>query len=294
MIGPLAKPWYFHRPGQLLRRLWGGLRGLPTASVVVPLPWGVGLEVDPREAIGRAIWTTGVYDLAVSETLFRLTRPGDLAIDAGANIGFMTGLMAVRAGPGGRVIAFEPQPVLAGQLRGNVARIAQRPGAAEVEVRQTGLSDVAGTARLIPPTDASANHGLAHIGTGEGGWEIVTERLDDVIGDATVGVLKVDVEGHESAVLAGAAGLLGRRAIRHVVFEDHAGAGSDVQKTLTAFGYRVFSLGWRLRGPVLGDPAGPPVCQPYEAPSYLATADPAEVDRVMGRPGWDALRPPGV
>ncbi len=289
MIGPLGKPWYYHRPGQLFRRLWGGLRG-PKTSAVVRLPWGVEIEVDPRETIGRAIWTTGIYDLAVSETLFRLTRPGDLAVDAGANIGYMTGLMATRAGQGGRVIAFEPQPELAERLRGNVARVARRPGVAAVDVRQTGLSDTAGTARLIPPADAAANHGLASIGTGDAGWEIVTERLDDVIGGGSVGVLKVDVEGHEPAVLAGAAGLFGGRAIRHVVFEDHAGAGSAVQRTLTAFGYRVFSLGWRLGGPVLGSPAGPPVCQPYEAPNYLATADTAEVEQVMRRPGWELFR----
>ena len=105
MIGPLSKPWYFHRPGQLLRRLWSGLVGLPSAPVVVLLPWGVELEVDPRETIGRAIWTTGIYDLAVSETLFRLTRSGDLVVDAGANIGYMSGLLAVRAGVTGRARA---------------------------------------------------------------------------------------------------------------------------------------------------------------------------------------------
>lgn len=36
----------------------------------------------------------GVYDLPVSETIWRLLDPGDYAIDVGASLGHMTGIMA--------------------------------------------------------------------------------------------------------------------------------------------------------------------------------------------------------
>ena len=44
--------------------------------------------------LGRCLATTGIYNLAVSELLFRLIRPGDLVIDAGANVGYMSVLAA--------------------------------------------------------------------------------------------------------------------------------------------------------------------------------------------------------
>lgn len=286
MIGAIWKPWFVRRPGQLVRRVWRGLVVRPSGPVVVRLPWRVDLEVDPRETIGRAIWTTGIYDLAVSEALWRLTRPGDVVVDAGANIGYMTGLLGVRAGAAGRVLAFEPHPAVCERLRGNVARLTGLPNAAPVDVRQTGLSAEAATATLLAGAAEAANDGLAYIGSGDG-IAIRTERLDDVVGDGTVGVMKVDVEGHEPAVLAGASRLLARRGIRCVVFEDHAGPGSDVMRVFVAAGYRVYALGWRMRGPVLADPTGPPVCRPYEAPSYLAVADPVETEAVMRRPAWE-------
>lgn len=246
--------------------------------------------MDPHETIGRAIWTTGVYDLAVSETLVRLTRPGDLVVDAGANIGYMTGLLAVRAGVNGRVIAFEPHPIVADRLRRNVARLANRPDMAPVEVRESGLSETTGTANLLSHHDEATNHGLAYIGAGVGGLSIRTERLDEVVGANTISVMKMDVEGHEPAVLAGASGLLARKGIRHVVFEDHAIGTSQVRGMLVAAGYRVFALGWQMAGPVIADPDGPPVCQPYEPPSYLATAEPDAVEQTMKRSGWELFR----
>lgn len=72
--------------------------------------------------------------------------------------------------------------------------------------------------------------------------------------------------------------------------EDHIGATGEVQPLLTSAGYRVFSLGWRMSGPVLGDPNGLPVCHPYEARSYLATADVADAEKTMGRTGWALFR----
>ena len=67
-------------------------------------------------------------DLAVSEALWRLLDPGALALDVGANIGFMTNLMAWRSGPCGRVLAFEPHPEVFRSLAENVERLsATRP-----------------------------------------------------------------------------------------------------------------------------------------------------------------------
>jgi len=56
-------------------------------------------HIDPQEALGNNIASQGLYELGVTETLWRLTESGDLAIDAGANIGYTASILGVRAGP---------------------------------------------------------------------------------------------------------------------------------------------------------------------------------------------------
>ena len=64
----------------------------------LPVAWGISVIADPAKMIGRSLFTTGIYDLAVSEVLARLIEPGDTVVDAGANVGYMTLLAGVAAG----------------------------------------------------------------------------------------------------------------------------------------------------------------------------------------------------
>lgn len=284
------KPWYCYRPSQIVRRIGRGMSRRPTGPVTTRLPWGCLIEVDPGETIGRAIWMTGVYDLAVTEMLFRLTKPGSLAVDAGANIGYMAGVMAVRAGREGRVVAFEPHPVVAEQLRANAKLAGSLAGSALIEVRQTALSSSVGTARLHLPETQAENNGLAFLGPGEGGVEVPTETLDAVVGDRRVGVMKLDVEGHEAAVLDGSHELLSTGRITHLVFEEHRGINSEVCRILIRHGYHLFQIGWRLRGPEIQPADRPAICRAYEAPSFLATVEPDAVRVAVRTRGWEVYR----
>src|SRR4051812_45060416 len=90
----LNKPHYVFRPTQLGRRFAGVFRRRTSGPQVVRLPWGLDLNVLPDEAIGASIARTGVFELHVSETIWRLLDRGELAVDVGANIGYMTSLMA--------------------------------------------------------------------------------------------------------------------------------------------------------------------------------------------------------
>lgn len=282
----LWKPWYVYRPAQVIRRLTRSLRATPVGLVRVPLPWGPTITVNPRETIGQALWTVGVYDLAVSELLARLTPQGGTAVDAGANIGYMTSLLAVRAGPTGRVLSFEPHPSLAEQLRQNAGEFARNNSVAPIEIHQVALSDTVGTANLVCPDGFSSNEGLGFLSATSEGTSVPTVRLDDVVGDRVVSVMKLDVEGHEPAVLRGATRLLAERRLRHIVFEEHQGAQSETCQLLHAAGYTLMQVGWTMRGLILADLAAPEVCKPYEAPSYLATLAPKEAIAVCRPNGW--------
>jgi hypothetical protein len=104
------RPYYLYRPSQVLRRLQSMLPWSQRDSIV--LPWGLRIDFDPGELLGRTLDRNGVYELAVSEFLFRLADRGELAVDVGANIGYMSSVLAASVGPGGQVRSFEPHPDL--------------------------------------------------------------------------------------------------------------------------------------------------------------------------------------
>lgn len=297
MIDRVWKPWFVYRPVQLVRRL----NATSPASGYQPVgtAWGATLTVDPARAIGHSLVTTGVFDLAVSEALVRLARPGQTVVDAGANVGYMSVLAAMTVGPAGRVFSFEPHPDLAGILRSNVSRAASAGGCAHVTVHQVALGDRQGTAALVVPADFTANDGTARIvpqsADDERALSVTLHTLDDfmndVLAESVVDVLKLDVEGAEAQVLAGGFEALAAHRIRHIIFEDHDVRRSDAVAILREAGYQLFALGWtmrRLRVEPLSDTV---IAHDYEAPSFIATVDDAHLRAACRAPGWRVLRP---
>ncbi|MDZ4404120.1 FkbM family methyltransferase [Prosthecobacter sp.] len=293
----LLKPWFVFRPQQLLLRILRQFY-LP-AEAVVRLPWGLPLAIRPRMAIGRAIWHTGLYDLAVTEALHRLVMPGAVCLDVGANIGCLTGLMALRAGSAGSVTAFEPFESSHRQLVHNL-RLAESAvkTLAPVTVHRLGLSDHTGTASLVfedveKNVDVQVNEGTPYVGAATDSNRAVPieiSRLDDVLGAAKVDVMKLDVEGHELAVLHGASAALAGCRITSIVFEDHAtGPRSPVRALLEEAGYQIRRLAWTLAGPGLLASDEEEVPHRQESPNYLATLDPQVLPRLEA-PGWQCLK----
>ena len=290
----LRKPEYWFRPGQVWRRV---VRQWARHAVVeeVRLPWGLPLRIRPAEIIGRAIWQTGLYDLAVSETIARLLKPGDRAIDAGANIGYMSSLMAWRVGAKGQVWSFEPHPELVGELQANVRGWGEAGLA--VRVLAKALGETEGEAILVQPPEFAENRGTSSLlgrnqekSEAERSFAVELTRLDVACNAVErFELLKIDVEGGELAVLRGAAGLLRARRIRHVIFEEHEAYPTPVTQFLKANGYTVFRLVKQLFGlgllPATERADGPA----WAPPSFLATLDPAGARAALGGRGWRVL-----
>ncbi len=131
-----------------------------------------------------------------------LVEPGTTALDVGASIGIYAAEMARYAG---KVIAFEANP--------QVAAFTRSVAAANVEVINVALSSSAGRTTLTVPLNAKgrAVTELASIAAREAGTgaaiEVDTRRLDD-FPIAHCSFIKIDVEGHEEAVLDGASALI--------------------------------------------------------------------------------------
>src|SRR5262245_3941932 len=70
--------------------------------------------------IGRSLDIYGEYSEGEIDLFRQLLRPGDVAVDVGANIGALTIGMARLVGPSGAVLAFEPQRVIFDILAQNI------------------------------------------------------------------------------------------------------------------------------------------------------------------------------
>jgi FkbM family methyltransferase len=291
----LLRPEYFLRPSQLVRRARSVVAKVEPKSEVT-LPWGAQLVADPSEHIGGYVCRTGVYDLVVLEAIIRLADRGELALDVGANIGLMTSALASSVGPTGRVLSFEPHPLLVEKLQHNVDLWRQRIAWRHVNVYPVALSDDDGSATLVMPVDFSGNQGRATLEDFYNGDRITiqTRKLDGLISQNDfVGVMKMDVEGHEHRALNGACNLLANGRIRDIIFEEYD-YPSPVVRLLESHGYSILGLKKTMFGPQLI--SGPELAQQMsnvEPPNYIATRDPQRAQHRFTRIGWHALRRSG-
>lgn len=199
------------------------------------------LAVFAFDHVGQAIALWGRYERDELDLLMAALAPqlgdGGVCLDIGANIGNHSLFFADRFD---EVLAFEPNPRTFGLLQFNAAL------RRNIICFNLGLSDAEGTARLTVPTE---NIGMAtlHASAGLGGATVDCELrcLDglDMLAQRRVAMIKIDVEGHESAVLRGAAALLARdRPV--VVFEqttdDIDGGTSPAIELLRRAGYARF------------------------------------------------------
>lgn len=160
------------------------------------------------------------------------------AIDVGANDGSYVHFLRRHAR---RVVAFEPMPHLAAALR-------RKFHGSTVVVRELALSDAVGTAQLhMPVVDGVVVTGCSTISQrasqtypGHQAIAVAMERLDDVY-SGDVGFIKIDVEGHEQAVLDGAIATISRCRPRLLVELDERLAPGAIARALAYFdalGYR--------------------------------------------------------
>lgn len=138
--------------------------------------------------------------------LFHLLAAESRAVvDVGAYSGIYS-ITAALANPDCRVLAIEPNPVMAALARANMAANALDR---RVEVLQVALAAADGTAELVLPTGAPESSLASLVATGDGErLSVPTRRLDDVAGEDGVDLIKIDVESGEPGVLAGGADVL--------------------------------------------------------------------------------------
>jgi FkbM family methyltransferase len=228
--------------------------------VIKEIAPGLRLFVDLADHVIGLNIVRGGYEADEVGFVRRVLEAGDVAIDAGAHIGFFTMHMAACVGPTGRVYAFEPMDANAEQLERSIAenRFGDR-----VEVRRAAVGRTSGIATLTFPNE-TLNTGGAYLLRG-GTSPLAGNRIREIdqfaLDDEALSVrrpvrlVKLDVEGAEPQAVEGAARLLARDrpfilSELHPTQLDRASASSPAQflKQMHALGYRAH----RLNGASLG------------------------------------------
>jgi FkbM family methyltransferase len=280
-LAGIGKAEYLFRPHQIARRLWREAEGRRQEVKIVRLPWGPEIAVNTADSIGWSLYTRAIYETHVTEALWRLVQPGDSVVDGGANIGYMTSVLAVRAGEAGKIYCFEPHPTVFDDLQRNVDAWQAHKPSGSFFLYQAALGAREGFASLQVPDLFSTNRMVSRIepSRSQAGGESLQVKvlaLDDVIPKhETIRLVKLDVEGYELAVLKGMEGMLRTHRVRHVIFEETEDFPAATHKFLGNLDYAIFGIdrhfsGIRLirdRQPRYDPLIGPP-------PNYLATIEP--------------------
>ncbi|WP_263141475.1 FkbM family methyltransferase [Pseudomonas sp. RIT-PI-AD] len=130
-----------------------------------------------------------------------LVDPARPNVDVGANIG-LTSLLIARLAPLRTLIAIEPVPAAYACLEHNLAR-------ENVELLNVAAGRERGSVSMYVDQRNLATSFIADVGT-DGAYAIPVMTLDEILGERDVGFVKIDVEGFELEVLAGAHATLER------------------------------------------------------------------------------------
>jgi FkbM family methyltransferase len=172
---------------------------------------GISFLLDPRDFVSATILSEKQWQPEVWDSLSPVLRAGSVLLDVGAHIGYFSLKGALKVGPSGRVISFEPNPETLVLLRDNVAvnrasNITVEPIACSdrdqmltlfaAPIANTGASSLSRDNADLDPDTAPAK-----------AYPVRARPIDDVVRELDlrrVDAIKIDVEGAEVSVLRGA------------------------------------------------------------------------------------------
>lgn len=213
--------------------------GLAQVSVAAGGLQGAQLLLDLH--LEKDYWL-GTYEPDLQQAVRDWLKPGMVIYDVGANIGYISLLLARAAGEGGQVVAFEALPANIQRLQANLAL---NPGA-QVQVQHAAVVDATRPVTFF--THASGSMGKAEGSAGRSDEAYQTTitvqgvALDDVVytqGNPAPHAIKMDIEGGEVLALQGMARLL-RQAKPLLLIELHGEqAARAAWQALTSAGYTI-------------------------------------------------------
>ncbi len=184
---------------------------LAPGPIAVPYVNGTRLLVSQGMSGATGNIYCGLHEFEDMAFTLHLLRSGDLLADVGANVGSFTVLAASR---GAHVVAFEPSREARKRLEENV-RLNDQTGMTDVRSEAVGAS--AGEAAFTVGRD-TVNHllGANEEGASE---QVKVTSLDQALAGRVPTLVKIDVEGFEKEVLAGASRILASNEVLALIVE---------------------------------------------------------------------------
>lgn len=205
---------------------------------------GFKLEINVR--YDKSFWLA-THEPYLQVALEKIIRPGWIAYDIGAYIGYFTLLSSLLCREEGKVLAFEPEPNNYSRLINNIAF----NNLSNVEVFMTAISDRSGWGDFRPGNTraqgrlVSGERGERQLFDSPICTKTRVDSLDELVfreGIAPPRIIKIDVEGNEDRVLAGMSRVL--KEFRPIIIcEVHTPLlGPEICENLLQEGYLLFEL----------------------------------------------------
>lgn len=191
-------------------------------TVLVKTALGTKMFVDSTDTVcSPHIILDGVWEAWVTEFIKTQLVPGDSFVDVGSHVGWFTLLACLQVGPRGKVTAFDANARLVRLLMRSISINGFRDRAIVVH---GAVKDSIGAASFFVPHEFSGN-GRVGSSLGARGIEDTVPGivLENYFAASHVDFIKIDAEGSEPGVVAGAKALLARCPKARLLIEHHLG-----------------------------------------------------------------------
>jgi FkbM family methyltransferase len=184
--------------------------------------------------VGLSIAHYGEYFESEVDIFRSFLGPGDVAIDAGANMGTHSLAMAKIVGPEGRVIALEPQRLVFQILCANAALNSLE----NLECVQAAAADQDGFVSIADISLKTPNNfGGLTLTAAPGHMRVRVIKLDDYFIYNKLKLIKVDVQGMEATLLRGARNIIQKFRPTLYVENDLIEKSEELLRLLDDLGY---------------------------------------------------------
>ena len=214
---------------------------------------GFKMELDLSESYELRMYYSRLYAPHLASVFKHLLKPGDTVIDGGANIGYFSLLAANYVGEHGCVHSFEPIPETFATLNKNIGL----NGFTNIHTNRLALMQSKGELCFEIPIDTHTSNLLGRLATvallGRGPQVTVPATTLDEYGEHlginTIKLVKLDVEGSETAAIAGMRRMLFEHRIAYLICElstillDRMGiSDTTMQEALSEHGYSCYLI----------------------------------------------------
>ncbi len=177
----------------------------PIESLTINTIYGFKIEIDPVKDVGveRSLYYTGTYEEGTLSIIKSVLKEGDVFIDIGANIGFISIFASSLIGKTGNVYAFEPNPDTFTILKKNI----ELNQISNIETSTFAIGSISKTAKIYSRWNVGRGAATLYKPDYETeSYDVNVVTLSDYFGESMnkVELVKLDIEGYELPALIGA------------------------------------------------------------------------------------------